>query len=268
MNKGFATGWLVLVIVVLAAIAAGTYFYIKQTHPSVTNNYLQQISSTTPSGKTSVKVASPSISAATTPTTVQLAAQQQLIADLSNVTPQFVSTTTGSDGTQILSSALQKIEYDVVVVDNYGSNPYTGGPTQINVYAIGKRYVAVSVPGPGDGASTQILDSVTLKSNYLSGPFQLQTNKVAVFVSPTDICTYKPDQALCIPLPGAKLTGKEVYGDDQNSGNYLAPQDATITDTSLTIAVLTWVMVPSDNPQVQPPHPQLQKVREATYTLP
>jgi hypothetical protein len=107
--------------------------------------------------------------------------------------------------------------------------------------------ISIFDDGPGDagGLPYYILDSTTLQPTYIDGFFQFATNDTAVFVNPTDICTYTPDQPACVPLPGAELSGNEMYGDDENSGNYFVPQDETHTNTSFTLAVLGWS--PSDN---------------------
>jgi hypothetical protein len=183
---------------------------------------------------------------------------KQLATDLSKVTPQLVDDREEYSLPPIpLSPDLERIKIDLLSFNNYSANQY------VVLYAVGKRYVAATGPdGAGDGPpSIYVFDSVTLTSKYLARLFQLRTEKIAVFVSATDICTYAPDQSSCVAVPGAKLSGNEIYGDDQNSAAYLIPQDATLTDTSLKIAVLTWV-----NPYTI--QAKLQKVREATFTLP
>jgi len=132
----------------------------------------------------------------------------------------------------------------------------------IELNAVGKRYVVATVARPtGAGVSPQIIDSTTLKSTYLAGPFQLKTDKIAVFVSAKDICMYRLDAPSCVPLPGAKLSGEEVYGDDESMPPSVAPQDATLTNTSLIIAVLVWT-----NPGTN--LAKLQKVRDLKLMLP
>lgn len=185
--------------------------------------------------------------------------QSQLAIDLSSVTPQFVDNK-DANGTLVIPANLEKIKTDVESILIPAEQT---GTWEIVLNAVGKRYVVATVLRPTDaGSSPQIIDSVTLKSsNYIPGLFQFVVGKTQVYVSSTDICTYTLDQPSCIPLPGAKLSGGEVYGDDETMSSYFVPQDETHTDTSLTIAVLELV-----NPYTN--QAKLQKVRDITLVLP
>jgi|SRR3989344_1901167 len=232
-TRGFISLGLILLLVIGLAVLGGTGYYAMQ----------QNATSQTSSPATS-------------------AAQSQLAVDLSNITPQFVEYKSGPDGKQILSPDLEKIRNDVGVI-LIGPGPYDSSTgADVVLMAIGKRYVVATVTRPtGAGVRPQIIDSNTLKPDYLPGPFQLKTDKIAVFVSAKDICMYRLDEPSCVPLPGAKLSGKEVYGDDETMPPFVAPRDAKLTDTSLTIAVLAWTNPGTDLAK-------LQKVRNITLALP
>jgi len=201
--------------------------------------------------------------------TAEQQAQAQLMADLTTITPQFVEYKQGADGKQILSPELEKIKNDVGAI-LIGPGPYdssTGSDVLLN--AVGKRYVEITITRPtGAGSSPQILDSATLKSQNISGLFQFVVGKTAVYVSATDICTYTLDQPSCIPLPGAKLFGNEVYGDAEMVAGYFEPLDLSHTNTSMTIAVLEWVPNPEQSsPTNTVPSKILKKVRNVTLAL-
>jgi hypothetical protein len=200
--------------------------------------------------------------------TSSLAAQSQLITDLANVTPQFVDDKENDDNPVALPANLEKIKRDIESIMQEQSilDEQAGSDVSFTLNAVGKRYVLVNLfEGPEGEGSPYILDSETLQSNYIPGLFQFETEKTAVYVSATDICTYTLDQQSCIPLPGAKLSGNEDYGDDQGLAGYFIPQDETHTDSSFTIAVLQW---PSSPPSDTDTSNEPQKVRDITLPLP
>lgn len=261
-RRGFI-GLMALVAIVLGimVISGSAYFMMHQNsapqtlqnHPDISTTQQTQLRVQTTKN---VPVVQPPTNAA------QPIAQSQLAKDLSNITPQFVDDTKeDSTGRQILPSELEKIKNDVALI-RIGPGPYDSntGP-DIFLEAVGKRYVELTITRPTDASSSpQILDSVTLKSNYISGLFQFVIGKTAVYVSATDICTYTLDQPSCVPLPGAKLSGGEVYGDDSGMAGDFAPQDLTHTNTSMTIAVLAWA-----NPYTD--RAKLRKVRDVTLAF-
>ena len=222
-----------IIILIVLIIVGGLYLFIANSKTKTATNILNtsQISTTT----------------------------AQLAIDLANVTsPQFVDD-------KSLAPELQKIKEAVKTI-LYPDGPVGG---DITLIAVGKRYVVASIPSNPDNSIIKILDSVTLESNYISGLFQFKTDKIAVYVSATDICTYTLDQPSCIGLPGAKLSGGEIYGDDETLGGYFIPQDETHTNTSLTIAVLKWVPNPEkSSPSNTVASNVLKKVRDVTFVLP
>ncbi|MBI5003912.1 hypothetical protein HZC00_02370 [Candidatus Kaiserbacteria bacterium] len=166
----------------------------------------------------------------------------------------------GTDGKQPLSPALEKINQDMasILIPKEHADSW-----DVTLGAVGKRYVVVTIARPtGAGSSDQILDSVTLKSNYVDGLFQFVVGKTAVYVSGTDICAYTLDQPSCVALPGAKLSGDEVYGDAGGLAGYFEPQGLTHTNTTLTIDILKWV------PDQETGYSKLQKARDVMLKLP
>lgn len=248
IKKGFVAP---LLLIIITLLLIGSAIYVYQNNIKVETDSPMASTTTQPTsiGQTSNQTQ------ALPEKTAEPATQTQLAIDLSKVTPQFI--TRGS----VLSSDLEKIRQDVksILLPGEQNDSQVG----IALNAVGKRYVVATVLRPTDaGSNPRIIDSVTLKSsNYIPGLFQFTVGKTAVYVSATDICTYMLDQSSCVPLQGAKLSGGEMYGDNEQAAGYFVPQDLTHTNTSMTIAVLAWT-----NPYTN--QAKLQKVRDITLTLP
>jgi hypothetical protein len=185
-------------------------------------------------------------------------AQQSVLAsELSKATPQFIEYKEDATGQQVLSTDFEKIRQNAIAILLPHNDPDYS--KRLSLIAVGKRYVLVGMPGPEENHPT-IFDSITSKSVPISGLYQFTVGNTQVYVSTTDICTYTLDTDACAPIPGAKLSGNEIYGDDSGLGGYFVPQDFTHTGTSLTLAVLAWSAPGTDKAK-------LQKVRSLTLPL-
>lgn len=252
-QRGFiGTGVLIAIVLVLLVVGGGVYFVMHQS-PSQTASENYPDLSTTQQKLTHNQTENTLVARPTG--TTQSANQSQLAMDLSKITPQFITADTA------ISADLGKIKADVKSI--LLPNEQNDSQVDIALNVVGKRYVVATVLRPTDaGSHPQIVDSVTLKSsNYIPGLYQFTIGKTQVYVSATDICTYTLDASSCVPLQGAKLSGGELYGDDQTMASYFVPQDLTHTNTSMTIAVLAWV-----NPYTN--QAKLQKVRDVTLAMP
>ncbi|MES2225913.1 MAG: hypothetical protein V4480_03860 [Patescibacteria group bacterium] len=200
------------------------------------------------------KAADSDQAAISTPPASASSTDSRLATHLSKITPQFIAADT------TLSPELENIRQDIksILLDSQ-SDPQI----DIALDAVGSRYVVATVLYPTDrGSSPQVIDSATLDSStYIPGLYEFTVGKTQIYVSATDICTYTLDQPSCVPLPKAKLSGGELYGDDSGMAGYFVPQDLTHTNTSMTIAVLAW-----ENPYTS--RAKLKKVRDVTLVLP
>lgn len=204
-QKGFIVPLLLIIVAVLLA-GGGAYFYTQKNtseNPAPTGDVvLPQATSTTQTSNPQTKVAS------------------QLALDLANVTPQFIDEN-GYGGLQdgkplpVFATTIKK---DIAAIftptDNQGYHLYSKAEN-IYLVAIGKRYVIFGDKEAKEGYSGELFDSVT-NTSLPMGPWASQifhTDKFAVYVSPTNICTYTLDQPLCTILSDSKLTGSERYWD-------------------------------------------------------
>lgn len=178
--------------------------------------------------------------------------------DLQGITPHFIDL---GEHTQPLNSQEQKIKNDVSAI--LIPEPMDG--VGVSLLAVGQRYVVAALLRPTDGGTPlEIIDSATGQIDSIPGLFQFIAHGSAVYLSAQDICTYTPDQSSCVSVPGAKLSGDEMYGDDETMGGYFQPQDETHTDTSITIAVLKLTPDPASCPDCK----MLKKERDVTLPLP
>lgn len=244
-QRGFVSAAVLIAIVLgLIVIGGGAYFVKHQNPTSETSQNYPDISTTQ---HTQAQITNaPAVQQATNAT--QSAAQSQLARELALAAPQFIDPANPPSNLKKIAAAIATI--------------VKSDAQSVTVSAVGKRYILVSVNRPTDKSVTpEIFDLVAQKIvGFIPGLYQFTVGKSQVYVSATDVCTYTLDQAACVPLQGAKLSGGEVYGDDNTMGAYFVPQDLSHTETSMTLTVLAWV-----NPYTN--QAKLQKVRDVTLSL-
>lgn len=252
-QQGFVgLGALIAIVLGLVVVGMSVYYVMQQKH--VPTSKPASFNVATPQQKQQ-SVSDTSVQATTTETP----SQSQLVMDLSRVTPQFIEYKQNANVPKMLTPDLESVRQDIKSILGTEDNPQV----DVGLIAVGKRYVVATEIRPSDGGSSlQIIDAATTKViNSIPGLYQFTVDKTKVYVSATDICTYTLDTPSCVPIPGAKLSNGEVYGDDGTLAGYFEPQDLIQTDTSMTIAVLALI-----NSNTNQAH--LEKVRDITLTLP
>lgn len=247
-QKGFIIPLLLIIVAILLA-GGGAYIY--------TNSEFTLEEKGTPDSANK-DVALPQATTTAQTSNTQTKVVSQLVLDLANVKPQFIDENGYGelkDGTPLPNFALQ-IKKDIATIftptSNEGYHLYSKAEN-IYLIAIGKRYVIFGDKNAKEGYYGELFDSVTNTSLPMGSwaPQIFHTDKFAVHVSPSDICTYTLDQPLCVTLPGSKLNSSEGYWDTMG-GSFGITE--THTNTSLTISVFDYATS--------------KKLRDVTFALP
>jgi hypothetical protein len=87
----------------------------------------------------------------------------------------------------------------------YLSNP-------IYLTSVGKRYLVYRFITEKDVQGYELIfDSVTGQETPIKAEATVSTPRARIYATNQDLCYYAPDAQVCVPVPGAKLSGTDTY---------------------------------------------------------